>query len=446
MDDIHKKSRHQNIVAVRHFTYFVIIISGLFPLTSSRAQIHFDEVENKCISVSAYNPIVLRNYRIIFSLDPSSSERTYLSEGYTLTLLSGKPYTFDGHDVSCAGAYLDEEKIVFRITGLSLDKSYAIGFTWWDSDWQDRTQSLAIFKNNSEPAIPILPAAPAAAFLGDKSTPARIVLPIPNNFIKDTSTLTFSFEKVSGPNVGLQEFVLFERVSTHHSRKVLLITGDDYAGHHWRKTSLALAKALLEDTSMEVIVTESPSVLASPWLDYFDVIILHFKNYSERLPLDKECQNGLRDFLGRRKGVVLTHFACGAFQEWDGFEQIAGRVWNPSFRAHDPYGTFTVRVIDKNHPVSLGMEDFEVTDELYTCLDGTTSIRVLCEAVSSVDSKSYPIAFVLEPMGGRVFHCVLGHDAGVYQVPGVRQLVQRGVTWAAGSKSEDEGRADPGEN
>ena len=86
----------------------------------------------------------------------------------------------------------------------------------------------------------------------------------------------------------------------------------------------------------------------------------------------------------------------------------------------------------ESHPVTTGMIPFEVTDELYTCLDGDAPVRVLCEAQSAVDQHAYPMAFVTEATGGRVFHCLLGHDARVYETSGARALYQRGIAWAAG--------------
>ena len=75
------------------------------------------------------------------------------------------------------------------------------------------------------------------------------------------------------------------------------------------------------------------------------------------------------------------------------------------------------------------MKPFETTDELYTCLDGGTPITVLATAVSKVDHKTYPMAFVLECGKGRTFHLVLGHDVQALQAPEVGELLRRGTAW-----------------
>jgi hypothetical protein len=130
--------------------------------------------------------------------------------------------------------------------------------------------------------------------------------------------------------------------------------------------------------------------------------------------------------------LVIAHFGCGAAQEWSGFVNVAGRVWDPKKRGHDPYGAFLVRILNAGHPATAGIKDFTTNDELYTCLAGETKIDVLADATSKVDQSVHPMAFVLHPGKGRVFHCPLGHNLGALEADGVRKLYLQGTLWAAG--------------
>jgi type 1 glutamine amidotransferase len=133
------------------------------------------------------------------------------------------------------------------------------------------------------------------------------------------------------------------------------------------------------------------------------------------------------------KGLVLVHFACGAFKDWPEFQKIAGRVYDPKLRAHDPYGKFTVDIVDPEHPITKGMKAFETVDELYTCLaESDAKIKVVATARSKVDQKDYPMGFVLEYGKGRVFHSVLGHDVKAFGAEGVGELFRRACAWTAG--------------
>jgi len=220
-------------------------------------------------------------------------------------------------------------------------------------------------------------------------------------------------------------------------RRVLLVTGEDYAGHLWRETAPALAAALATDPRLAVEVHDDLTTLAGRDLSPYSAVVLHFKNYDPAVP-GRQAFERLVRFSEAGGGLVLSHFACGAFEEYaDEFEQLVGRVWMgeeppPGRFQHDPHGEFEVHVLDRGHPATAGLASFTTTDELYTCLVGAPEIEVLAEGVSVRDGEPYPLAFALKGSERRVFHCVLGHDVAALSVPGVAELYRRGTAWAAG--------------
>lgn len=225
-------------------------------------------------------------------------------------------------------------------------------------------------------------------------------------------------------------------------KKVLIVTGRDL--HDWRQTTPVLTAALAADPRMEISVVEDAGYLGSPGLKQYDAIVLHYQNWQVPDPGADALAN-LVKCVEEGRGLVLVHFACGAFIDWPTktvrreFLPVAGRVWNPALRGHDPRGPFRVRVTDPGHPITSGLADFDTDDELYTCLAGGTPIRVLAAATSKVDHKEYPMAFVLTPGKGRTFHCVLGHDVKAFASGAVGQLFRRGTAWAAGLEPEGKG-------
>ncbi|MHC4745277.1 MAG: ThuA domain-containing protein [Planctomycetota bacterium] len=213
--------------------------------------------------------------------------------------------------------------------------------------------------------------------------------------------------------------------------KVLIVTGVDYPGHPWKLTAPVLAEAIRVDKRLDVVITDEPADLAEDSLDDYDVIVLHFMDWEVPDP-GPEARANLKRVIASGKGMVLVHFACGAFQEWPEFVELAGRVWDPKLRGHDPHGRFAVKVTDAEHPVMRGIDQFETVDELYTCLTGDTPIKVLAEARSKVDGKDYPMAFVLNYGKGRVMHSVLGHDVRAFAAPEVKRLFRNACAWGAG--------------
>jgi len=215
--------------------------------------------------------------------------------------------------------------------------------------------------------------------------------------------------------------------------KVLLVTGIDYPGHPWKETAPVLKTILEKDPRLSVRTVEDPAFLDSAALTHYATVILHFMDWESPGP-GPDARENLRRFVAGGGGLMLTHFACGAWDnnEWPEFKALAGRVWDPKLRAHDPHGTFKVEIVDPSHPITQGLAPFETLDELYTCLAGDASIHVLAQAISKVDGKPYPMAFVLNYGKGRVFHSPLGHDGRAYASPGVGDLMRRGCAWTAG--------------
>ncbi|HDP33947.1 MAG TPA: hypothetical protein ENN29_02435 [Candidatus Hydrogenedentes bacterium] len=387
-----------------------------------------DAVANAAIRPE--DPLLPDGHRIVAYLNCGAGKHVTGGVGPAIALLSGTPCQFPGIEGAVGTAACDPAQVVCEISGLNPDADYVLAFTWWDADNGNRMQSVRLSVEGDQWKT-VLPPARAAAYDNDASTWARVLLPLCGGY-SNIGNLRAAFVNESGPSAVVNEIYVLQRIAPAKPKRVLIVTGDDYGGHHWRSTASALAALLREDERLEVSINECPAIYGSPLLVHYDATVLHFKNYAERTPLDRAVGKGLKNHVANGGGLVLTHFACGAFQEWEAFVKIAGRVWNPDMRPHDPHGAFTVHITDAEHLITQGMDAFEITDELYTCLDGDTPITVLCDAVSAVDKKTYPMGFVVENTGGRVFHSTLGHDAASYDTPGARALYRRAAAWAAG--------------
>jgi len=222
-----------------------------------------------------------------------------------------------------------------------------------------------------------------------------------------------------------------QKAAPDHVR-VLIVTGVDYPGHPWQQTAPAIRKVLEQDKRFEVRIVEDPEFLASPAVADYDVIFLHFKNY-QPLKRGTQVRENLANLVKQGKGLVVFHFACGAFEDWPEFADLVGKVWDRK-TSHDPRGPFEVHIARHDHPITRGMPDFQADDELYTCLIGERPVDVLATARSKVTGKDHPMAFVFEYGKGRVFHSPLGHDVRSIEMPGVAELLRRGCLWAAGDR------------
>ena len=348
-----------------------------------------------------------------------------LAKNFSTRRTAGRAHAF-GHAVHPLATVDTGETISYEISGLEADGEYVIGFSAWDADLAGRRQSFSV--NDTVLLDRFVP----LAYHGDKPTCTRIHLPLPAALAAN-GKITVQMHTRAGPHAVISELWLLRREAGATGKKrVLILTGDDFKGHRWRETGPEFAAILRADPRLEVTISESPYLLESPVLSTYDAVFLHFKNYHNRLPTDEPLWKNLESYVHGGGGLVIAHFGCGAMQEWNGFVNLAGRTWDPKKRGHDPYGEFLIRILQTGHPVTRDLTDFKTTDEPYTCLAGDASIQILAEATSKVDQSTHPMAFVLTPGKGRVFHSPLGHDLGALQASGTRQLYLQATRWAAG--------------
>lgn len=215
---------------------------------------------------------------------------------------------------------------------------------------------------------------------------------------------------------------------------VLIVTGFDAGAHKWRETTPQLRSALEETGRFDVKVSEDPGIFeSSSALADYDVLVLNYGFWREPEPNERGKEN-LLEYVREGGGLVSLHFACSSFQDWDEYANLLGRVWKKGVGGHGPRGKFEVEIKAPDHPITRGLESFEVDDELYAKLSGDAEIEVLASAYSDWSGKVEPIVFVKKYGKGRVAHDVLGHDKRARAHPTSRKIVQRSVEWAATGK------------
>jgi type 1 glutamine amidotransferase/HEAT repeat protein len=400
--------------------------------------------------------------RLACYLDCGPDTADGAKSGPTLRQTSGRVHFWPGSERQAHSRFgtvaFDEQQAVFEATGLNPKRSYQIAFTWWDYDHDTRAQSVWV-AGKAGPFARLLGKTKLPAGQARSEKPAEKTLPIPRT-LSAGGTVRIAFRNEASPNAVVSELWLWEsevqspppdaaggkpqpnskppmpqvKVSAKAgdaNTRILIVTGIDYPGHKWRETTPVLTEAIEKDTRLAVDVVEDPNFLASPAIHEYAAIVHHWMNWKTPAPGPAAREN-FRKFVSGGGGLVVVHFGCGAFQDWPEFVKIAGRVWDPKLRGHDPRGPFRVEIADSDHPVTRGMKPFDTYDELYTCLAGEVPIDVLATARSKVDKKVYPIAFVLTCGKGRVFHSVLGHDVKALASPPVGELFRRASAWAAG--------------
>ena len=218
--------------------------------------------------------------------------------------------------------------------------------------------------------------------------------------------------------------------------RVLLITGDDVSAHPWRDISETTREALVTSGKFDVRVCEDPLILESKTaLNAYDVIV--FTIYSQRVPvIPEQAQENLLNFVKDGKGFFVQHLASASFPKWEEFGKLCGRKWVMGTSGHGPRSVFKAKVVNKEHPITAGMSDFETDDELYGKLQGDGEINVLVAADSDWSKKTEPLLFTSNYGKGRSVYNAFGHDRKALMNPSVQKIIVRGVEWAATGKVE----------
>ena len=212
--------------------------------------------------------------------------------------------------------------------------------------------------------------------------------------------------------------------------KVLILSGSN---HGFEKSAGVINEFLSAQDDLSVTLEDDKEILTSSQLGEFDVCVFGTgftrtirqpegppKRESDLTP---EQEEGLFGYVGSGKGLVGIHGTAW----WIGgraVDLIGGHAnWHP------PGLSFTVHIEDSEHPVTRGLSDFEVEDEIYMSAWDPT-IHILASA--QWQDKEHPMAWV-KPYGeGRVFYTTLGHGPGTFEQPGMQALLGRGVAWAGG--------------
>lgn len=106
------------------------------------------------------------------------------------------------------------------------------------------------------------------------------------------------------------------------------------------------------------------------------------------------------------------------------------RVMGSHFVSHPPFMRFAVKMAGE-HPVTAGVGDFEIDDELY--ITEWTGEPATVLATAEHEGVAQPMVYVREHGKGRICYIALGHDGRCWANPAFVKLVVQATRWAGGA-------------
>ncbi len=227
----------------------------------------------------------------------------------------------------------------------------------------------------------------------------------------------------------------------------LILSGG--VAHDFAATSPMLA-AILEAAGFETRIVEEPAAVTALDAEDYDLLTLNCvwwtcdqtpewrDPWSRTLPDD--ARRAVLSHLGRAGGLLALHAATICFDDWPEFARVLGARWEWGRSSHAPCQEHAMWIGPAAHPITEGLSDFAIVDELYTHPVLVQPVEPLITA--EWDGTRHPILWARLHGAARICYNALGHGPEAFEHPTNRTLLRRAALWCTGRLPGD-GAAPP---
>ena len=225
---------------------------------------------------------------------------------------------------------------------------------------------------------------------------------------------------------------LFSHYQTFAQDKILIITG----GHEFEKQAFFEMFDSFYDIKYDTIVQPlGNEMMLKSMINEYDALVF-YDMYQE---ITEPQKSAYLKILKRGKGMVFLHHSLVSYQEWPEFQRIIGGKYISEATKNRSKSTYKhdididVEIVDPSHPITHGMKDFQIHDEVY-------GNYVINEDVSPILKTNHPessdiIGWHHQYGDSRIVYLQLGHDHLAYENKNYRMLVHNAITWVKSYKT-----------
>lgn len=160
-------------------------------------------------------------------------------------------------------------------------------------------------------------------------------------------------------------------------------------------------------------------------LDTYDVFL--FYNMPRGLP--EERTRPVLERLGESgQGIFLLHHAILAYEQWPFWSDLVG-ISDRSF-GYDHEQELSVQIADPAHPITQGIEPWQMVDETYSMASAGEDSHLLL--TTDHPRSMRVLGWTRQFRNARVFCFQSGHDNLTYADTNFRKTVLRGIQWCSG--------------
>lgn len=200
--------------------------------------------------------------------------------------------------------------------------------------------------------------------------------------------------------------------------KIAIVTGE----HGFREKDFDAVFRSMED--IEFIREDLDIFVEDPDQKEYETVV--FYNFHRPYPTDEQAE-AILGLTERGQGMVILHHAILAFPAWESYSDMCG-IHDRDFD-YSPKQTLQVQVSDPNHPITKGLDNWEMGDETYLMNSAgeDSTILLTVDHPNSMDV----IGWSREYGNSRIFCLQSGHDNVTYSDPNFRKVLQQGIEWCA---------------
>lgn len=233
------------------------------------------------------------------------------------------------------------------------------------------------------------------------------------------------------------------KVSAQESIPLLILSGQN--NHDWQKTTPALQEIFQGSGLFNVSVTNRPDTLRYEDYRKFRLLVSNWNSWPDTSGRwDQSKEQAFTRYIQEGGGALFLHAGGSSFYGWKDYHSIAIGRWGKK-TTHGQIGDAMIHFTNRNHPITQGLADFSMTDEIWE----NTEIHPSAESLGwaqkfapdgSLETARHPAILVNKTGNGRSCYTILGHDETVLSNPDLQQLLVRAATWASGKETSLTGR------